>query len=526
MRSRMLPALVAGALTVTMLGQGAAAVEPREVTGPSLPAQASATAAERASAALARAQALFAEKSPAAARRQAETVGREASMVLNELRQLRGDLSPADRKRADALLARPTPDGDVIFGQTVIYDDGEATPVCGDNICVHYANGPDSDAPPTTDTTPDNGIPDEVDRALATAEQVHSTYVDSGYRSPDRDGDLGGSTDMIDVYLADVGAIGLYGYCTTDQDPKFDGTSNYWAYCVIDDDFRAGQFPTNTPAENQQVTLAHEYFHAVQFAYDANEASWFLEATATWAEDEVFDSVNDNRFYLKFGQMGAPHIPLNTFAGLIHYGNWIFFRFLTEKLGSQTGSMPNLVLETIRRGSNRTGQPDATAMQAIQKELKQRGTTLAKVYQQFAVANRAPKKFYDEGRNYRAAAPLKTFRLSSSHRSTGKWFAKVFHLSNAPVRYKPAAGTGARDWKLRITVNMPPKKAGPAARVLVFKKSGKVAVSTIRLSPKTTGSKTVSFSSRTVKHVELVIINSSTTVNKGKTVFSGRIFRS
>ena len=81
MRSRMLPALVAGALTVTMLGQGAAAVEPREVTGPSLPAQASATAAERASAALARAQALFAEKSPAAARRQLAS-GRDATLVL------------------------------------------------------------------------------------------------------------------------------------------------------------------------------------------------------------------------------------------------------------------------------------------------------------------------------------------------------------------------------------------------------------------------------------------------------------
>jgi hypothetical protein len=292
---------------------------------------------------------------------------------------------------------------------------------------------------------------------------------------------------------------------------------------VIDDDYSG--FP-NSPEEDQQVTLAHEYFHAVQYAYDANESNWFLEATATWAEDEVFDSVNDNWNYLEYGQMGNPLNPLNTFSGLIHYGNWIFFRFLTEKFRSQTGDMPNLVLEMIQRGSNRTGQPDATAMQAIQKELKQRGTTLAAAYQQFSVANRAPKKFYDEGRNYRAAAPLKTFRLTSSNRSTGKWVGKLLHLSNGPVRYKPGAGPGARDWKLRISVNMPPKNAGPAARVLVFKKSGKIAVSTIRLSPKTTGSKTVSFSSRTVKHVELVLINSSATVNKGKTVFSGRIFRS
>ena len=86
MRSRMLPALVAGALTITMLAQGAASADPREVTGPSLPATASSTAAERASDALARAQALFAEKSPAAARRQL-TSGRDATLVLNDLRK-------------------------------------------------------------------------------------------------------------------------------------------------------------------------------------------------------------------------------------------------------------------------------------------------------------------------------------------------------------------------------------------------------------------------------------------------------
>ena len=112
MRSRMLPALVAGALTVTVLGQGAASADPRELSGPSLPATASSTAAERASDALARAQALFSEKSPAAARRQLAS-GRDATLVLNELRRTMGDLSPADQKRAAALLARPTaPGGD------------------------------------------------------------------------------------------------------------------------------------------------------------------------------------------------------------------------------------------------------------------------------------------------------------------------------------------------------------------------------------------------------------------------------
>ena len=56
---------------------------------------------------------------------------------------------------------------------------------------------------------------------------------------------------------------------------------------VLDNDYKSRQFPTNTPVENMQVTAAHEYFHAVQFAYDITDDLWFLESTATWAEDEL-----------------------------------------------------------------------------------------------------------------------------------------------------------------------------------------------------------------------------------------------
>ena len=46
------------------------------------------------------------------------------------------------------------------------------------------------------------------------------------------------------------------------------------------------------------MTAAHEFFHAVQFAYDAADDQWFMESTATWMEDEIYDDVNDNLQYL------------------------------------------------------------------------------------------------------------------------------------------------------------------------------------------------------------------------------------
>ena len=134
-----------------------------------------------------------------------------------------------------------------------------------------------------------------------------------------------------DVYLADIGNDGLYGYCATDDDIPVNGPQDTWGYCVLDNDYSKGEFPTNTPKENLQVTAAHEYFHAVQFGYDISEDGWVMEATATWAEDELYDGVNDNVQYLRSGPMSLPHKSLDQFFQSYHYGAWIFFRYLTER---------------------------------------------------------------------------------------------------------------------------------------------------------------------------------------------------
>jgi hypothetical protein len=83
------------------------------------------------------------------------------------------------------------------------------------------------------------------------------------------------------VYLADVGANGLYGYCTTDDPSAFDPNYPYFdvsAFCVVDNDMSPSQFQggaNRVPA--LQVTLAHKFIHAVQAAYDWFEDAWFME---------------------------------------------------------------------------------------------------------------------------------------------------------------------------------------------------------------------------------------------------------
>jgi hypothetical protein len=513
MRSRLLAAVVATALAASLAGPTAVAADPREVPRPPFPDTASKAAAERAGDTLARATALLAEKSPAAARRQAVTKARDATLVLRDLRLAMDDLPPAEQKRARALLARPTELGG---DGTVDYQPDEETPVCstdpGTPICVHYVATSD-DAPPATDTNPANGIPDEVERALATTESVHRAYVNAGYRRPDPDGTKGTGNNKVDIYLADIGDQGLYGYCTSDVESPT--TFNLPAYCVIDDDYSPVDFPTNTPSENQQVTLAHEYYHAVQFAYDAFEDGWIMEATATWAEEQLYDEINDNRQYLKDSQISAPWSPLDRWSGapndFYQYGNWVFFEYLTQRWRAKTGTMPTLVLDIWKRLNARAGAPDRHSTRAVQEVLSQRGASFTAVYGQFVDGNRRPAKTYPEGKaaTYKPARPAKTWTLSKSKRGTGGWYYLVDHLTSVPIRIKPASGLRQRDWKLRVSVDLPPAKTAPVARVSVYLKSGKVATSNIRLKAKGLSSKAVGFSSRKVKYVELVMVNAS-----------------
>lgn len=89
-----------------------------------------------------------------------------------------------------------------------------------------------------------------------------------------------------------------------------------------------------------KVTIAHEFFHTIQFAYGLDKVSdyiwnknlWFLEASATMMEDEVFDNVNDYINYLKYY---LPHInySLEYTNGIIEYGKMLFVKFLKNKFG-------------------------------------------------------------------------------------------------------------------------------------------------------------------------------------------------
>ena len=491
LRSRRARRLTGAVVAPVLLAAGLAAVPSTAATADPPSKVVGSSAAARS--ALADAQALFTPTRRVAPGH----ATRDATLTLNRLWQLRNELHGADRATADALFDRPL----------------TTERACTENTCYHWNIGAADGAVPMADDN-GNSRPDYVEHVIAAIERVRSIYVAAGYRAPRPDAGQGGSTKT-DIYLADVGSQQMYGFCTSDMEvPDQPQTWDAWAYCVLDNDFSSDQFPTNTPLENLQVTAAHEYFHAVQLAYDAFEDSWFKEATATWVEDELYDDVDDNLQYLEQSSLARPGQPLDTFDpdAVPQYGNWIFFRFLTEQIDTAQGGLPTLVRDMWERADGAAGGPDDYSILAVKNVLAERGVELPVAFAAFATANRAPALWYEEGavNHYPVAAPAGVFRLSTAEKDTRWLVTRPAHLASTTARLVPGKGLTASGWKLKVSLDLPPTRNGSAAVVTVYPRSGQPHLSMVTLDRNGDATKKVAFGSSRVKYVEVTVANAST----------------
>ena len=103
------------------------------------------------------------------------------------------------------------------------------------------------------------------------------------------------------------------------------------SYIRMRNNYTGSQFNEHTELENIKVTSVHEFFHAIQFGYNCYERLWFMEATAVWSEDELFNGINDLYRYLP-SWFSNPNKPINDESNHM-YGTFIFFQYIDEHLG-------------------------------------------------------------------------------------------------------------------------------------------------------------------------------------------------
>ena len=345
----------------------------------------------------------------------------------------------------------------------------------------------------------------------ATVDAVHRRYVAAGYRPPRRDGTRGGN-HKTDIYIRDVGAQGLYGFCTTEKRFRPNGPFDAWAYCVLDNDYRRGQFPALTPLENMQVTAAHEYFHAVQFAYDAFEDSWFMEATATWAEDEIFDDINDNLQYLRRGPLRRPQVPLDKFelGGLHQYGDWIFFRYLTEQFPDGPAACRPWSGRCGRGPTARPVPATCTRCRPSAPRWPPGGVVRAAVR---PVRRRQPQAGRGVRRGRRQRLPERPAQRQPHPRTAVTAPAgssrELDHLSSATIRFTPT-GLVSPTSRLRVNVDMADTSRGSLAVVTTYPVGELPVASLVSLNRIGVGALTVPFVQGGVSRVEVTLVNAST----------------
>ena len=184
-----------------------------------------------------------------------------------------------------------------------------------------------------------NGVPDFIDAAASSWEETHARLVGQlRYPAPKLTTTFDGSvSNKFHVYFKDMN---YYGYCVPENVEYSpvngfpSGTASAWI--VVENDFYG--FPRNDEDVTGlevvrtgalKVTQAHEYMHALQFNLNVYQSGWLMESHATWAEDAVYDDINDwhwyiNRFFVN------PSVPIfNRYV----YGSAYFQNWLSETYG-------------------------------------------------------------------------------------------------------------------------------------------------------------------------------------------------
>lgn len=443
---------------------------------------------------------------------------RDATLILRDLaarvRLLRG----AERVAAERILARP-PQGEdgVPIGNGWDVLEAALSPACGVNVCVHWVDAPgNEDAPDLVDDDPFNGIPDWVDRTLETWEAVWFQEIDTlGYREPlsDDSSDDDGGSEQLDVYLENLGPVGVFGYCTSD-DPNADADDVYAvsAYCVVDNDFT--EFgDEHTPQEFLEVTSAHEFHHASQFSYDWFEDYWLMEGTAVNMEETVYPAIDDNvNFLLFWSPLSKPGSPLDR-GGLqdAEYGSWIFWRFLQEKVAGD----PSIIREIWERAdaydpspTPADDPPDDYSLLAVRHELTERGLAFRDTFAQFGVANRLLDYADAETAGYPTPPRTASYGVGPGNRVI-RWRSwKINHLATRYFSFTP--GTTGPAAKLRLEFRLP--KHGSRATVIVVKTDGSTLIRPLNQNPKGYVAWRAPFARGTVRRVEVVLSNGSTRI--------------
>ncbi len=225
----------------------------------------------------------------------------------------------------------------------------------------------------------------ELERLEQIAENVWAVeVVEMGYTAP-----WNSDTYYTDIYVANSGngapEIDFQGAYTTLYNNTV-GQDNM-SYMVFWDEIFHYESSTKD-------IFSHEFFHVCQFQIAlagcyghmfCDNCTWAVEGSAVWAEDEVYDEV-DNYMQYVWMYMFEPEITLFSGHGYDPYNRVIFFKYISENFGGRDA------LFSI------WNECHTTITHSVEGYLSDQGITIEEAFKEFAIKNLFSD--YEEGDSY------------------------------------------------------------------------------------------------------------------------------
>jgi len=275
------------------------------------------------------------------------------------------------------------------------------------NFMIHWTNG--TDGGNTTDAVPlensnSNGIPNYIENLASVFENVWSFEIENqGFQMPPNDtptrpndADNANPDGRYDVFVYN---LGLYysGYADPEQEYQSSPLTSY-SYIGMRND--------RPLVEGMQVTAAHEFFHAIQFGYNRNEDSWWMETSATYMGNIAYPAETGDYQLLSYWFNTCDMYGIETFeydptdpVVLWHpYANFIFAKRLQEDFGNE---IIKSIWEQMRTSDY--------ALTAINNTLISRNSSLVSEFSRFIESNFFLEEMYQNGTAYRNALKYTTF---------------------------------------------------------------------------------------------------------------------
>ncbi|HEX2945588.1 MAG TPA: MXAN_6640 family putative metalloprotease [Clostridia bacterium] len=274
-------------------------------------------------------------------------------------------------------------------------------------------------------------VPPYITQVAEAFENVRAlTCVSRGYREPL----LEEGKDYYDIYVYDL--KDKYGVTFSSKmygSQNRAGTAS--SYICIDNSYSREKGFDKSRLECMRVTAAHEYFHAVQYAYNVEADAWWKEASATWNEDEVYTGINDYvRYIRKYFKTPGLSLDKTSYSGVI------FAKFLSQYYGG---------FDTMRRIWELQASGYNNSIQAIDRFIRTHyaGKDIGSVYNQFSTYNTNPAQYYKEGAAWNLAASAQnSYAKYPVSADTGR----LDHLASNYQLFRPA--DTERDRSLKLTI--------------------------------------------------------------------------